>query len=121
MTSAVFFILQTLLYSFRTDNIENTAYIAEETCLLLIAQQWKALCLLLASNGNSSSASSRNLTPDLQGYTDPWLLGSLVSWSLSQCPLGSPSLFHPDTLLHKALACYLLAHLYDASLPFPHY
>jgi hypothetical protein len=35
------------------NHIENTASIVDETCLLLVAKQWKALFLLLAKNFSS--------------------------------------------------------------------
>jgi hypothetical protein len=55
--------------------------------------------------------------PDV-GSTRPCTLSSLVPRLLSQCPPGWPSLSPP--LWHTpipALACYLLAHLYDVSPP----
>jgi hypothetical protein len=61
------------------------------------------------SHGSLSSAPSRQLTPDLQGYASPCTVGSLVPRLLGQCSLGAVLCFPVRQDPNPALACYLLA------------
>jgi hypothetical protein len=73
-----------------------------------------------ASHGSRSFAPSRNLMPDLQGIqgsAGPCTLNSLAPRPLGQCPLGSPSLFSPDTLLHRLWPATYSPISNDAFLP----